>query len=212
MVAQRNLGRCGALTNLMNTKDENQIAATHYQGGGAAPAVQCLRARIIDDLIDGTYELFRHFHGLRRFTSGEDRPVGAVVGVLNGTSQMLEDGATHVGVATDHVIESFRTQLWPDHQTGEGSSARCAPSSIHSPSCCGLRGARARGSQACRELQEQRHARTGGEYLAHMVAMEEISRASASVACPTARTPTSASTRSTATATPTRRNATCRSW
>ena len=75
---------------------------------------------MIIDLIDGTYELFRHFHGLRRFTKGEDRPFGAVVGVLNGTLQLLENRATHVGVATDHVIESFRNQLWPDYKTGEG--------------------------------------------------------------------------------------------
>lgn len=75
---------------------------------------------MIIDLIDGTYELFRHFHGLRRFTKGEDRPFGAVAGVLNGTLQMIENRATHVGVATDHVIESFRNQLWPGYKTGEG--------------------------------------------------------------------------------------------
>ncbi|KQT07571.1 5'-3' exonuclease [Ramlibacter sp. Leaf400] len=77
---------------------------------------------IIDliDLIDGTYELFRHFYGLRRFTKGEDRPFGAVVGVLNGVLEMLESRTTHVGVATDHVIESFRNQLWPGYKTGEG--------------------------------------------------------------------------------------------
>jgi 5'-3' exonuclease len=71
-------------------------------------------------LIDGTYELFRHFYGLRRFTKGEDRPYGAVVGVLNGTLQMIEEGATHLGVATDHVIESFRNRLWSGYKTGEG--------------------------------------------------------------------------------------------
>lgn len=75
---------------------------------------------MIIDLIDGTYELFRHFYGLRRFTKGEDRPLGAVVGVLNGVLQILENRATHVGVATDHVIESFRNQLWPGYKTGEG--------------------------------------------------------------------------------------------
>jgi 5'-3' exonuclease len=71
-------------------------------------------------LIDGTYELFRHFYGLRRFTKGEDRPYGGVAGVLNGTLQMIEEGATHLGVATDHVIESFRNQLWSGYKTGEG--------------------------------------------------------------------------------------------
>jgi 5'-3' exonuclease len=74
---------------------------------------------LIVDLVDGTYELFRHFYGLRRFTK-EDRPLGAVVGVLNGVLEMLERNATHVGVATDHVIESFRNDLWPDYKTGEG--------------------------------------------------------------------------------------------
>ena len=71
-------------------------------------------------LIDGTYELFRHFYGLRRFTKGEDRPLGAVAGVLNGVLQMIEQGATHLGVATDHVIESFRNELWGTYKTGEG--------------------------------------------------------------------------------------------
>jgi 5'-3' exonuclease len=75
---------------------------------------------VIVDLVDGTYELFRHFHGLRRFTKGEDRPFGAVVGVLNGVLQMMENRVTHVGVATDHVIESFRNALWPGYKTGEG--------------------------------------------------------------------------------------------
>lgn len=71
-------------------------------------------------LLDGTYELFRHFYGLRRFTKGEDPPFGAVVGVLRTVVQMLETGATHIGVATDHVIESFRNQLWAGYKTGEG--------------------------------------------------------------------------------------------
>src|SRR5688572_22608869 len=71
-------------------------------------------------LLDGTYELFRHFYGLRRFTKGEDRPFGAVVGVLNSVLEMLERNATHVGVATDHVIESFRNGLWPGYKTGAG--------------------------------------------------------------------------------------------
>jgi 5'-3' exonuclease len=72
------------------------------------------------DLIDGTYELYRHFYGLRRFTKGEDRPFGAVAGVLNGVLEMIENKVTHVGVATDHVIESFRNRLWPGYKTGEG--------------------------------------------------------------------------------------------
>jgi 5'-3' exonuclease len=75
---------------------------------------------VIIDVIDGTYELFRHFFGLRRFTKDNDRPFGAVVGVLNGVLQLLENRATHVGVATDHVVESFRNALWPGYKTGEG--------------------------------------------------------------------------------------------
>jgi len=71
-------------------------------------------------LIDGTYELFRHFYGLRRFTKGEDPPFGGVVGVLRTVVQMFESGATHLGVATDHVIESFRNDLWAGYKTGEG--------------------------------------------------------------------------------------------
>jgi 5'-3' exonuclease len=71
-------------------------------------------------LIDGTYELFRHFYGLRRFTENVDRPFGAVVGVLNTVLQMLEEGATHLGTATDHVIESFRNGLWSGYKTGAG--------------------------------------------------------------------------------------------
>ena len=75
---------------------------------------------MIVHLIDGTYELFRHFYGLRRFNKGKDKPFGAVVGVLNGVLQMIEDSATHLGVATDHVIESFRNKLWDGYKTGEG--------------------------------------------------------------------------------------------
>jgi len=75
---------------------------------------------MIVHLIDGTYELFRHFYGLRRFTKGKDRPMGAVVGVLNGVLQMIEEGAAYLGVATDHVIESFRNELWTGYKTGDG--------------------------------------------------------------------------------------------
>ena len=75
---------------------------------------------MIVHLIDGTYELFRHFYGLRRFNKGKDAPFGAVMGVLNGALQMIEEGATHLGVATDHVIESFRNRLWSGYKTGDG--------------------------------------------------------------------------------------------
>lgn len=75
---------------------------------------------MIVHLVDGTYELFRHFFGLRRFSSGKDRRFGAVAGVLNTVVQMIEEGATHLGVATDHVIESFRNALWSGYKTGDG--------------------------------------------------------------------------------------------
>lgn len=71
-------------------------------------------------LIDGTYELFRHFYGLQRAGAGRQRRFGAVVGVLNTVLRMIRDGATHVGVATDHVIESFRNDLWSGYKTGDG--------------------------------------------------------------------------------------------
>ncbi len=74
---------------------------------------------MIVHLIDGTYELFRHFYGLRR-AKKPDPPLGAVAGVLHTVAQMIEGGATHLGVATDHVIESFRNELWPSYKTGEG--------------------------------------------------------------------------------------------
>ena len=75
---------------------------------------------MIVHLVDGTYELFRHFYGQRRFNKGKDKPFGAVAGVLHTVLEMIEGGATHLGVATDHVIESFRNELWPDYKTGEG--------------------------------------------------------------------------------------------
>src|SRR6266404_2630532 len=92
---------------------------------------------MIVHLVDGTYELFRHFYGLRRFNKGMDRPYGAIVGVLHGVLQMIDPvkgsasrgpsvedfasrGPTYLGVATDHVIESFRNRLWADYKTGAG--------------------------------------------------------------------------------------------
>src|SRR6266850_8324397 len=74
---------------------------------------------MIIHLIDGTYELFRHFYGIRRFKK-TDPPFGAVTGQLHMIAKMIEDGATHIGVATDHVIESFRNDLYPGYKTGAG--------------------------------------------------------------------------------------------
>jgi 5'-3' exonuclease len=71
-------------------------------------------------LIDGTYELFRQFYGLRRIPILEERPFRAAAGVLASVLELIEKGATHLGVATDHVIESFRNKLWNGYKTGEG--------------------------------------------------------------------------------------------
>ena len=74
---------------------------------------------MIVHLIDGTYELYRQFYGqLGRHTDEHEN--AGVIGVLNSTLQLMEDGASHVGVATDHVIESFRNDLWPVYKTSEG--------------------------------------------------------------------------------------------
>jgi 5'-3' exonuclease len=75
---------------------------------------------MIVHLIDGTYELFRHFYGLRHITMREQRPFRAAAGVLSSVLELIEQGATHLGVATDHVIQSFRNELWSGYKTGEG--------------------------------------------------------------------------------------------
>jgi 5'-3' exonuclease len=74
-------------------------------------------------LVDGTYELFRQHFGAAAARRGSDKavdPLAATVGVLSSTIQLLADGATHVGVASDHVIESFRNDLWPTYKTSAG--------------------------------------------------------------------------------------------
>jgi 5'-3' exonuclease len=71
-------------------------------------------------LIDGTYELFRHYHALPSAKDAQGMEVAAVRGVVTSILNMVTEGATHVGVATDHVIESFRNDLWPGYKTGEG--------------------------------------------------------------------------------------------
>src|SRR5213075_3083037 len=95
--------------------------------------------KMIVHLVDGTYELFRHFYGLRRFNKGKDRSYGAVIGVLQTVLQMIDhvkgsasrdqsvegldshgQGDAYIGVATDHVIESFRNRLWAGYKTGAG--------------------------------------------------------------------------------------------
>ena len=71
-------------------------------------------------LVDGTYELFRHFYGAPPHRNAAGEQVAAARGVVSSVLQLIADGATHVGVATDHVIESFRNDLWPGYKTGEG--------------------------------------------------------------------------------------------
>lgn len=74
---------------------------------------------MIVHLVDGTFELFRCFYGLRKSKQPDD-PYGAVRVVVNAMLQMVETGGTHIGIATDHVIESFRNRLWAGYKTGEG--------------------------------------------------------------------------------------------
>src|ERR671912_2059691 len=71
-------------------------------------------------LIDGTYELFRHYYAVPSARDANGMEVGAVRGVLASELGLITTGATHVGVATDHVIESFRNRMWPAYKTGEG--------------------------------------------------------------------------------------------
>ena len=71
-------------------------------------------------LVDGTYELFRHYYALPSAKDAEGREVAAVRGVLASVLGMIKGGATHIAVATDHVIESFRNGLWPGYKTGAG--------------------------------------------------------------------------------------------
>src|SRR5207253_5849321 len=71
-------------------------------------------------LVDGTYELFRHYYAVPSARDAGGREVGAVRGVLTSVLAMINAGNTHIGVATDHVIESFRNGLWPGYKTGDG--------------------------------------------------------------------------------------------
>ena len=71
-------------------------------------------------LVDGTYELFRHYYALPSAKDRDGHEVGAVRGVLRSVLGMMQAGATHIAVATDHVIESFRNDLWPEYKTSAG--------------------------------------------------------------------------------------------
>lgn len=78
---------------------------------------------MIVHLVDGTYELFRCYYGLKRFNKNKEPGLSAATCVLTTVLQMIEEGATHLGVATDHVIESFRNELWSGYKTGDGVEA-----------------------------------------------------------------------------------------
>ena len=80
----------------------------------------CWRCALDIYLVDGTYELFRHYHAMPSARDSNGREVSAVRGVLASVLGMMKGGATHIAVATDHVIESFRNELWPSYKTGEG--------------------------------------------------------------------------------------------
>jgi 5'-3' exonuclease len=86
----------------------------------AAARVRSRRHTLEIHLVDGTYELFRHYYGIPSARDRDGRELAAVRGVLASVLGMINGGATHVGVATDHVIESFRNRLWPGYKTGDG--------------------------------------------------------------------------------------------
>lgn len=75
---------------------------------------------MIVHLVDGTYELFRHFYAMPSAKNAAGEEVAAVRGVMHSIRGLVQEGATHIGVATDHVIESFRNHLWAGYKTGEG--------------------------------------------------------------------------------------------
>ena len=87
-------------------------------------------------LIDGTYELFRYFFAVPAARDVNGREVGAVRGVLASVLSMIERGATHIGVATDHVVESFRNDLYPGYKTSEGVAPELLSPSPYSKKRC----------------------------------------------------------------------------
>ena len=114
-------GYCGVFRiSMSDATPENKISPNSHPSVLLFISESVYFNTMIVHLIDGTYELFRHFYGQRSFNKGKDKPMGAVVGILHSVLQMIEEGATHVGVATDHVIESFRNDLWAGYKTGAG--------------------------------------------------------------------------------------------
>ena len=89
-------------------------------GDDSSPVGLCWSCALDIYLVDGTYELFRHYYALPSIRDSEGREVAAVRGVLASVLGMIKGGAAHIAVATDHVIESFRNDLWPGYKTSEG--------------------------------------------------------------------------------------------
>ena len=96
------------------------MVSTDVKSTGAPEPRDCILLAVEVYLIDGTYELFRHFYALPSARDSGGREVGAVRGVIGSILAMIQQGATHIGVATDHVIESFRNGLWHGYKTGDG--------------------------------------------------------------------------------------------
>src|SRR6059036_352899 len=94
------------------------ICPFRASGGGTGPPDTEIVLNV--HLIDGTYELFRHYYALPPAKDAAGREVAAVRGVVSSVLGLITAGATHVGVATDHIIESFRNRLWPGYKTGDG--------------------------------------------------------------------------------------------
>src|SRR5207245_4570759 len=94
--------------------------SARWRGGRRQSYRVLLELRLDIYLVDGTYELFRHYYALPSARDTDGREVAAVRGVLASVLGMIKDGATHIAVATDHVIESFRNGLWASYKTGEG--------------------------------------------------------------------------------------------
>jgi 5'-3' exonuclease len=101
-------------------RDDRQLMQEAIAMRGRSPICLLRRYLLHVHLIDGTYELFRHYYALPPARDQGGREVGAVRGVLRSVLGMISNGATHIAVATDHVIESFRNELWSGYKTGEG--------------------------------------------------------------------------------------------
>ena len=144
-------------------------------------------------LVDGTYELFRHFFGAPPHRTADGHEVAAVRGVVASVLQLLTEGATHVGVATDHVIESFRNDLWPGYKTGEGvdpdlwSQAWPLETALQRAGRPGLADGRARGGRRAGQRRRRGRRRSHGGAGRHLHARQGSRPVRAGHACRPAR-------------------------